>query len=179
MIQVHTQIDRKVFTDFSNFNAFRLHYRGLGLAGFPVLMIALAILNYATGSKLFFWLFSLTGILLPLFYLLFYRVSLSKQIIANHLEQPRHAYSVQLDKTGVTVQNDAEHVVYRWDQVYRVYLREHYVYLYITKARAFLLPYTDIAEGADAQALISSIRQNLEPIRLFDQRSRALREHES
>lgn len=174
-ITVPSHMNQQVFTNFSNFNSFRLHNRWLGLAGFPVLMIALSVINRETGSDFLFYLFIACGIGLPLLYLLFYFVSLKQQIAANGLQTPRLAYTVTLSPQGVAVQTDKERAKYRWDQLYRVYVLPEATYVYITRARAFLLPHADLPDGVTTQDLVALVSQHLPAVRLFDKRGRAAR----
>ena len=154
-ITVRSHLDSRVFSDFSNFNAFRLHNRWLSLIFFPVLMIALALVHRATNNETFFWIFLILGILLPVGYLLFYSVSLRQQIRANGLDTPRHAYTVTVSYAGVQVENATEKASYRWDQIYRVYALGSATYIYITRARAFLLPNADLPEGCTQNDLLA------------------------
>lgn len=174
-ITVRSHLDSRVFSDFSNFNAFRLHNRWLSLIFFPVLMIALALVHRATNNETFFWIFLILGILLPVGYLLFYSVSLRQQIRANGLDTPRHAYTVTVSYAGVQVENATEKASYRWDQIYRVYALGNATYIYITRARAFLLPNADLPEGCTQTDLLALVRRRLDNIRLFDKRGRSQR----
>lgn len=174
-ITVPSHMNQQVFTDFSNFNSFRLHNRWLGLAGFPVLMIALSVVNRETGSDFLFYLFIACGIGLPLLYLLFYFVSLKQQVKANGLDTPRLAYTVTLSPHGVEVETDKEHAKYRWEQLYRVYVLPEATYVYITRARAFLLPHADLSDGVTPQELVALVSEHLPAVRLFDKRGRAAR----
>ncbi|MEA4932737.1 MAG: YcxB family protein [Lawsonibacter sp.] len=169
-ITIETRIDKHVFCAFSHFNAFHLHHRWLGLAAFPVIMLALGIVNRYTGSNLLFYLFSVVGILFPVLYLVFYVVSLSHQVRANRLETPRLAYTIALSESGIEVASDTEHAVYPWQQIYRFYVLPGVAYGYITKGRAFLLPFAGLREGATADELVACVRANLPPERLFDKR---------
>ncbi len=175
-ITVASHMDARVFTDFSNFNSFRLKNRWLGLTGFPVLMIGLGVINYLTGSTLLFWIFSSLGIILPLGYMIFYRISLRNQIKANQLETPRLVYTVTISKRGVEVVNQKERATVRWKQVYRVFVRKNAVYIYITEGRAFILPEADLPEGCTMQDLVDLIRAHIDNIRVFDKRPRAMRQ---
>lgn len=168
-ITVQTRIDETVFTDFSHFNSFRLSSRWLSLLLFPVVMAAFGAVNLLTGSRLLFYVFCAAGIALPLLYLLFYRVSLNKQIAAYQLEQPRSAYTVCLSADGIAVSTEKEKTEFCWEQVYRVFEMNDYTYLYITKARAFILPHCDVSQGTPEQ-LHQIFLDYLPQIRLFDKR---------
>ena len=168
-ITVKTMMDTKVFTDFSHFNSFRLNKRWLSLVLFPVIIVAFGFVNLFTGSRLLFYVFCAAGIVLPLLYLLFYRVSIKKQIVAYQLEIPRCAYTVFLSKDGVAVSNEKEQAKLDWERVYRVFELDDYTYVYITKARAFILPHRDIADGTPEQ-LHQLFLEYLPSVRLFVKR---------
>lgn len=174
-VTVPAHMNEKVFTDFSNFNSFRLHNRWLGLAAFPVLMIGLSIINRMTGSDFLFYLFIAFGIGLPLLYLFFYFVSLRQQIRANNLGTTRLAYTVTVSQDGVEVETETEHAKYRWNQLYRVYVLSEYTYIYMTRARAFLLPHADLPEGCTPTDLATLMTRHIVSGRLIDKRGRVAR----
>ncbi len=173
-ITVLSYIDSKVFSDFAAFNAFTLHNRWVSLALFPVIMFGLGLMNRYTGSEAFFWGFTALGLVLPLFYLFFYKVSLSRQIKAYaldlDLDTPRLAYTVTVNKEGVYVTNVGEKAQYTWDNMHGIYILDSAIYLYVTKARAFIMPYTGLQEGADAQSLAQMVQGLATPGRVRDRR---------
>lgn len=168
---MHVKMDAKVFTEFSNFNAFRMNRRWLGLALFPAAMGIFGVVNLMTGSRLLFDLFCIAGVVLPLLYLFFYHISLRKQISAYHLKSPRNAYTVSLSADGVAVSTEKEQTSFRWDQVYRVFELDARTYVYITKARAFLLPHSDLSQATPEQ-LHQVFLDYLPRVRLFDKRKK-------
>ena len=174
-ITIRSHLDSHVFSDFSNFNAFQLHNRWLSLAAFPELMLALSLVHYFTDNLFFFKLFLVLGFILPIGYLFFYFVSLRRQIQVNQLTTPRLAYTVTLSYSGIHVATETEQITYRWDQIYRVYVRNNATYVYITRARAFLLPNSDLPSGTSQNALVALIHRYLNPIRMFDKRSSHLK----
>ncbi|WP_101910238.1 YcxB family protein [Marasmitruncus massiliensis] len=168
---IHTKMDKRVFTDFSNFNSFRMNGRWLSLALFPVVMGAFGIVNLITDSRLLFYLFCAAGVAMPLLYLVFYHVSLKRQITAYHLDKSRSAYTVSLSADGIAVSTEKEQTSFRWDQVYRVFELDTCTYVYITKARAFLLPHSDLSQATPEQ-LHQVFLDYLPRVRLFDRRKK-------
>jgi hypothetical protein len=171
-VRVKTQIDDKVFSDFSHFNAFRLHNRWVGFLLFPFLMLGLGVINRVTGSEFLFVLFCLCATLIPTTYLIFYKVSLTRQIELHQLKTPRIAYTVELSESGMLVSTTSEQNFFKWSQIYRVFELDDYTYVYITKARGFILPLKDL-ESASPDALHGLFTEFLAPIRLFDKRSKS------
>ncbi len=170
-IIIHTRMDGRIFTDFSNFNSFRMNRRWLSLVLFPVVMGGFGVVNLITGSRLLFYLFCAAGVAMPVFYLVFYHVSLKRQIAAYHLDEPRSAYTVSLSAGGIAVSTEKEQTSFRWDQVYRVFELDSCAYVYITKARAFLLPHSDLSQATPEQ-LHQMFLDYLPRVRLFDRRKK-------
>ena len=171
-IVVRTTVNAQVFREFSHFNAFQMNYRGLMLLVFPVFLLLLAFIHLNTGSRLFFYLYCGAGLLLPLAYLIFYRVSLNRQIRLHRLETPRVAYTVTLGEKEVKVTSDTEKTTFQWHQVYRVFHLEQVSYLYLTKARAFILPHGDLQQGTP-EALVTLVKEKVPPIRVKDKRKKS------
>lgn len=119
----------------------------MALALFPLVMMGMGVVHQVTGNGTLFVVFSVIGVVLPLGYLAFFTVATRKQIAVHRLGESRLVYSVRLDEKGITIWNDREHIDYGWEQVYRVYLVKGYAYLYLTKVKAFILPYEYVVEG--------------------------------
>lgn len=171
-IQIDTHMDAATFRDFSHFNSFQLGNRLITLTLFPIIMFALAVLNAMTGSFLFFWLFIGLGIVLPTSYLIFYKIALERQINTNDLTTPKKVYSLTINAKELLITSKTEKVSYRWNQIYRLFIMDKYIYVYLTKARAFILPYTDFIQGTPEE-LLALAEKNLPSIRLFDKRSKS------
>lgn len=169
IVRVDTQIDEKVFRDFSNFNAFVIGKRWLTLIGAAVILAVLSAVNWYTGGNVLAYICAALAVLSPIFYVIQYVVSLKGQIKKFHLEIPRRFYSVKISSRGVEVKNETEHVEFAWKQAYRVYEKEDYFYIFITKARGYILPKADIVSGTE-DILRELIRNNLPEIRYKDNR---------
>lgn len=169
-IQIGTYMDAITFRDFSYFNSFKLGNRLITLILFPIIMFALAILNALTESSFLFWLFISLGILLPSSYLIFYRAALKHQIDINDLTVPKKVYTLTINTKELFITNQGEQSSYSWNQIYRLFIMDKYIYIYITKARAFILPYTDFVQGTPEE-LLTLAKKNLPSIRIFDKRS--------
>lgn len=158
-IVIESKIDAKVFKDFSFFNCFKLNLKWTGLVAFPIVMFFLAWLNLSTGSKFLCILFCILSVTMPALYLLFYKVSINNQIKKFKLETPQQVYTATIMNDGFHIKNAKESAIYKWEQIYRVYILKNYTYIYITKNRSFILPDADIID-CKKESLVNAI-QNL------------------
>ncbi|PHV70093.1 hypothetical protein CS063_12370 [Sporanaerobium hydrogeniformans] len=170
-IQIDTHMDVATFRAFSHFNSFKLNNRFITLALFPVVMFGLAVINAVTGSSLFFWLLISLGILLPSSYLIFYKVAMERQITLHGLDTPKKVYSLIVNTKGLYITSQTEKAHYRWNQIYRLFVMDDSIYIYLTKARAFILPYKDFTQGTPEE-LLALAQKNLPSVRLFDKCSK-------
>lgn len=168
-VTVETYVDDKVYRDFSDFNAFQIGYRWVSLAVMPLLLLVLAGVNFATGSTALGVICTIFGLLAPLSYLFRYVVSVKNQIKKFDLTTPRKFYEVRVSDKGIFVKNQTEKTSFTWEQTYRVYEREQYFYIFITKARGFILPLKGL-ETEEIRLLKEIIKENLQPIRYMDRR---------
>ena len=169
IVRVDTKIDAKVFRDFSDFNAFVIGKRRLTMIAASIVLIILAVINWRTGGIVLTYLCAALAVLAPLMFMLRYTISVKGQIQRFRLEQPRQFYTVKISAGGVDVQNETEHVKFQWKQAYRVYERDDYFYIFITKARGYILPKADIVSGTE-DLLREIIKENMPEIRYFDKR---------
>lgn len=165
-LTVHSMIDEQTFRDFSYFHNLTLGNRKAGFLAGSVLLIFLAFLNLFTGSTPLFAICLGLALGVPGCYFLFYQRSLKNQIRANHLETPREAYTLTIDSAGVTASSGSEQMTYPWDRIFRVYRTPGYIYIYIIKNRAFILPLKDIT-GATPDALWELISSHTRRTRIF------------
>ena len=168
-IEIHTKMDAEAFSAFSVFHTFRFHKWDLRLLLCTVGMTALALVQLYTGGVVLFWVFLCVGILFPIAFFIYFSQSMRGQIKTSKLDKPRFVYSVQLAPGEVRVRNDAEQAAFQWEELHRVYLLPEYAYLYVSKARAFILPYRDIANGS-GEKLCRIVKENLPPERLVNKR---------
>lgn len=168
-VRVETYVDDRVYKDFSDFNAFQIGYRWVSLAAMPLILLFLAAVNFVTGSAALAWICVVFGVLAPLSYLFRYVVSVKNQIKKFDLTTPRKFYEVVVSDKGIHVKNQTEKTSFTWEQTYRVYERDKYFYIFITKARGYILPLKGL-EPEDIRLLREIIKDNLQPIRYMDRR---------
>lgn len=167
-IIVRSMIDEKVFWDFSNFNTFKMSWRNWAVAvGFPVFMITIGIINIAIRGKadidsgiILGLAFIAIGVIYPISYYLYYKKTIQEQIKKYHLSTPQNFYTCTLSKSGMAVTNSSGDASFTYDKIWRAYVVNKYVYLFVTQKRGFILPFANI-DDASEDDLILCLQQNL------------------
>nr|MBQ8244247.1 YcxB family protein [Oscillospiraceae bacterium] len=110
------------------------------------------IMRHVEGAVLLGSVLLLVGLGMPLVYFVSFFSSLRKQILAQGLKRPQKVYTLLLTEkaSGIGISNDREHAEYKWKDVHHVYRDQIATYLYMTPARAFILPHTCVEEGPEA-----------------------------
>nr|WP_321299415.1 YcxB family protein [uncultured Sphaerochaeta sp.] len=160
-ITVCTYVDADVYTTFSRFNNFTLNHRSLSLKLFPVLMLGLGTAHLFSNYLLWGTAFILLGGLLPLGYVAFHRKALANQIERYKLDQPRLAYTVHLGESEILIHTEKERASYPYAMCYGAYQVPGFCYLYLTKAKCFILPAKDIQQGVTEHELFGFLQQKL------------------
>lgn len=160
-ITVHTHVDAQVYTAFSTFNNFTLNQRKLTLKLFPVLMIGLGVAHLANQYRAMGVVFIALGCLLPLSYLGFHRRALKNQIAQYRLEKPRLAYTITLMQSKIFIENGKEKIQYPYEMCYGAYQVPHFCYVYITKAKCFILPTKDLQDEVTKEELWAFLQDKL------------------
>lgn len=160
-ITVCTYVDAQVYTTFSRFNNFTLNRRSLSLRIFPLFMFGLGIAHLLSSYLLMGITLILLGGLLPFGYVAFHRKALANQIERFRLDQPRMAYTVTLGETEISIDTAKEHASYSYAMCYGAFQVPNYCYLYITKAKCFILPANDLQQGVTEQELYSFLQEKL------------------
>ncbi len=108
------------------------------------------LMRHVDGAIMLGTILFLVGFGLPLVTMVNLLMTMGRQIKLHGL--PRTVYTLDLsaDKKGIRVKNDTEQAEYAWNKIHHVYRWKTATYLYITPARAFLLPHYLIPGGADA-----------------------------
>ena len=162
-ISVPVEIDEKMFLSFAHFETYRRQKRWKGPLLFGAILIASALICLLgparRGSVLLGCVLIGVAVLLPAGYFLSYELSLKKQSRAMKLNKPVKAYTVNMDENHVHVtyaEKSGKTENYRWEKLYGAFEKPDVIYLYITRARALILP-LDKAEP-DREGLIALIR---------------------
>ena len=145
-IIIPVKLDARTFKRFSRFDMFRLRKRWVRPAVFAAILLgfaAVALLSGREQSGLIAAVLLAVGVGLPLVYIGTFLSQVNAQAKRWKLNPPRRVYTVKLDFDGVRVTNDqkkedAQQV--RWSEVFAAFRDRGCVYLYVSPARAYLLP---------------------------------------
>ena len=145
-ITIPVKLDAATFKRFSRFDVLRLRRRWVRPALFAAILTAFAVVALVRGrpqAGLIAAVLLTVGLGLPLVYFGMFFSQVNRQAEQHRLTPPRRVYTVRLDFDGVRVTNDqrledAQFV--RWQDVAAAYRVKGCVYLYVSPARAYLLP---------------------------------------
>lgn len=101
------------------------------------------------------------AIILPFLYFFKYARSLKKQATLYKLDSKPLMYTIFINEDHIHVESGDELADYPYDIIFKVFRHKQNVYVYITPARAFILP---LEEGKyTADEVIQMLRQKLGP----------------
>lgn len=152
---IEVNLTEEVFRKFTMFDILRHRKMWRSPAIFAAILgtaaIVCFIMHHVHGAVFLGSVLLLVGLGMPLVYFVTFFSSLGKQITALGLHRPKHVYTLCLTEkaNGIGVSNDREQADYKWKDVYHVFRDDIATYLYMTPARAFILPHTCIEEGPD------------------------------
>ncbi len=167
-LRIAANIDRKTFFRFALYDSF-VRRRGL----INPLLFTLILSGFA--AVCFFWLSDredavllgsvllCVGLVLPLVWFGMFFASVSRQASRYGLSPDRAQYFVTLSPDRIHVEKGKETADFTWSGTHMARRIKGCIYLYVSPARAFLIP--DCADSADAWALIVS---QLPPEKLQD-----------
>ncbi len=169
-----SRITPETFRAFALFDAFQRQKRWRGPALFALIFSAFAAVCFTLGrdlpqSGLLGGVLLAVGLGLPLFYIMYFLHSVEAQTKKLRLAQKRPAYTVRLDETGLSVEQNGEKASWAWAALTAAYRLPQCVCLYPTPRNAFLLP-----EEADTRREVERswelILTHLEEGKVFDLR---------
>lgn len=163
-------IDRKVFTDFALFDTFVMKKRWKNPVLFASIMILFSVICFAARKSheqagLLGTVLLSVGLVLPAVWFLLFMISVQNQVKVNRLSSSKAQYFVMLSEENVRVAKGEERVEHNWDEIYHVYLMKGCIYLYISQARAYLMP-----QCGDTDAAISLISSKVPADKISDRR---------
>ena len=164
-ITVPVRLDKKTFKRFSRFDMFRLRKRWVRPVVFALLLIAfaaVALLTRKAQSGMIAAVLLAIGIGLPLVYFGSFFSQVNVKAAQLDLGKGRPVYTVQLDFDGIRVTNQMKKeptVTVPWKDAPATFKAKGCVYLYVSPARAFLLP--DSQADADDAALWAYIEEHM------------------
>ena len=116
------------------------------------LIVIFGFVNFRTGSPVLGWIFVTLGVYV--FISRFFRFFTSVNRIIHEFglsDDPKYVYTLTFREDGFLVRNATEMAEYELngERIFHAYFREkeQILYLYLTKANAFLLPYQSFVQG--------------------------------
>ena len=145
-ITIPVRLDAKTFKRFSRFDMFALRRRWVRPAVFALVLAAFAAVALLSGKSqagLIAAVLLAVGLGLPLTYFGTFLSQVNAQAERLGLDNARPVYTVTLDFDGVKVVNNMKREdvqAVKWPEVQAAFLRKGCIYLYVSPAKAFLLP---------------------------------------
>ena len=145
-ITVSAKLDEKTFKRFARFDMLILRKKWIRPAVFSLILVAfafIALLLRKEQSGLIAAVLLAVGIGLPLVYIGTFLSQVNMQAARAKLKPARPVYTVTMRDEGVRIVNDQkaeEPQEVSWDSVHKAFRRKGCIYLYVTPAKAFLLP---------------------------------------
>ena len=145
-IVIPVQLDEKTFRRFARFDMFALRKKWVRPAVFALILITaafIALLLRKEQSGMIAAVLLVVGIGLPLVYIGTFISQVNTQALRAKLKPARRVYTVTLREEGIRVINNQKKedpLETDWPSVQRAFLRKGCTYLYVTAAKAFLLP---------------------------------------
>ena len=153
-IVIPVRLDEKTFKRFARFDMFSRRKKWIRPAVFALILIVFAVaalLVRKEQSGLIAAVLLVVGLGLPFVYIGTFLSQVNMQAVRAKLKPARLVYTVTLRESGIRVENNQKEedpLEVEWPAVYRAFRKKGCVYLYVTGARAFLLP--------DGQASVSN-----------------------
>ena len=155
-IVIPVKLDEKTFKRFARFDMFILRRKWVRPLVFSLLLTAfavIALLIKKEQSGLIAAVLLAVGIGLPAVYIGTFLSQVNMQAVRRRLDPPRAVYTVRLTEEGIEAENKQKKedpLRLSWGETWRAYRVQGCIYLYVSPARAFLLPGGQ-ADASDAQ----------------------------
>lgn len=145
-IVIPVKLDEKTFKKFARFDMFILRKKWVRPVVFSLIMLgfaAVALLVRKEQSGMIAAVLLAVGLGLPLVYAGSFLSQVNMQAVRWKLKPARNVYTVTLRDAGMTVENNQKKedlLELDWPAVRKACRRKGCIYLYVTDAKAFLLP---------------------------------------
>ncbi|MGE4455008.1 MAG: YcxB family protein [Sphaerochaeta sp.] len=118
------------------------------------------LMHKVEGAVLLGIVLLVVGLGVPVVYFSTFFSSVKRQVAMQKLNPPRLVYTLEFSQESplLHISNDKEKADYRWQDVHHAYIEKESIYLFLTKDKAFLLPF-DVLQ--DKQATIKLIEAKL------------------
>ncbi len=167
-ITIRVKLDTRTFRRFAFFDTFKRQKRLRQPLFFALILLAFAIVCFSLTGKgqnvLIGSVLTALAISLPCTYLWMYRSSVNKNAKLQKL--PRDVYELAFSgaENGIFIRSldkKREQANYEWAKVYALYREKSDIYLYMTAAKAFILP-AGQASASD-EALWQYLKEHVSP----------------
>ena len=145
-IVIPVRLDEKNFKRFARFDMFSRRKKWVRPAVFALILIVFAVVALLVRkeqSGLIAAVLLVVGLGLPFVYIGTFLSQVNMQAVRAKLKPARLVYTVTLRESGIRVENNQKEedpLEVEWPAVYRAFRKKGCVYLYVTGAKAFLLP---------------------------------------
>ena len=145
-IVIPVRLDEKTFKRFARFDMFVLRKKWIRPLIFSLILIAfsvVALFTRKTQSGLIAAVLLSVGLGLPVVYFGSFVSQVNMQAVRLKLKPARRVYTVTLRETGILVENNQKKedpLEMEWHSLQYAFRKKGCIYLYVTAAKAFLLP---------------------------------------
>ena len=145
-VTIPVRLDEKTFKRFARFDMFSLRRKWIRPVLFSAILIAFAfaaLLIRKEQSGMLAAVLLAVGIGLPVVYIGSFLSQVNMQSLQRKLKPARRVYTVTLRESGILVRNDQRRedpLEMDWSSIQKAFRRKGCIYLYVTPAKAFLLP---------------------------------------
>ena len=145
-IVIPVRLDEKTFKRFARFDMFVLRKKWIRPLIFSLILIAfsvVALFTRKTQSGLIAAVLLSVGLGLPVVYFGSFLSQVNMQAVRLKLKPARRVYTVTLRETGILVENNQKKedpLEMEWHSLQYAFRKKGCIYLYVTAAKAFLLP---------------------------------------
>ena len=145
-IVIPVRLDEKTFKRFARFDTLSLRRKWIRPLVFSLILIAfsaVALFARKAQSGLIAAVLLTVGLGLPVVYFGSFLSQVGMQAVRLKLKPARRVYTVTLREAGITVENNQKEeapLEMEWSSLQRAFRKKGCIYLYVTAAKAFLLP---------------------------------------
>ena len=146
-ITVAVNMDRKQLRSFALFDAFTLKKRWKKPVLFATILTVFSIVCFMLTSfeqnRLLGTVLLAIGLGLPIVYVLMFLIQIGDEVKKLQLKKPRKVYTLVFSNEKITVTNNLvkeDPITLEWQKLPVAFRRKNAIYLYVTRARAFVLP---------------------------------------
>jgi len=164
-IRIPVRLDEKTFKRFARFDMLILRKKWIRPVVFALILIAfafVALLTRKAQSGMIAAVLLAVGLGLPVVYFGTFLSQVNMQALRQKLKPARNVYTVTLREDGILVENNQKKedpLEMPWKKIQRAFRKKNCIYLYVSPAKAFLLPdgQADVPDSEVWQYLIDHL----------------------